>query len=226
MPDHEIHALAGVGSRVRELASKSARLTALRDRLGSELQSKKDEVQELDGLIERLAKVGELFRLLLDQMVDKQVRAVEDIVTEGLQTIFHDQVLSFEAEVGHKYNRTHIEFYIREGSKADPLSHRGRPLEAFGGGPSCIAGLTLRTLAVLRLKLWPFLALDEALGAVSPEYVEHTGRFLNSLAEKMGIDILIITQVREYAEYANIAYRCSQAINEDDGTRRLTVARV
>jgi len=225
MSDHEIHAVAGVGSRVRALQSKSARLIALRDRLGSELQSKKDEVSQLSVDIERFAKVGELFRILLDQMVDKQVRSVEDIVSEGLKTIFNDQVLSFEAEVGHKYNRTNIEFFIRQGAKDDPLSHRGRPLEAFGGGPSCVAALTLRLLAVLRLKLWPFLALDEALGAVSPEYVEPTGRFLKSLADKMGLDILIITQVRDYADYADVAYRCSQAVNEDDGTRWLTLGR-
>ena len=81
-------------------------------------------------------KVGELFRLLMDLLVVKQVRSVENVVTEGLRTIFHDLELAFEADVGPKYGKVSVEFFIRQGAKDDPLSHRGRPLEAFGGGPS------------------------------------------------------------------------------------------
>ena len=147
----------------------------------------------MSGRIELLTKVGELFRVLMDILVVKQVHAVESVVTEGLQTIFYDQDLSFEADVGPKYNKVAVEFFIREGSKDNPLSHRGRPLEAFGGGPSSIASLALRILTVLRLKLWPLLVLDEALVAVSDDYIDQTGQFLQSLADKLGFDVMLVT---------------------------------
>lgn len=222
MSGDTVHAIEGVSTRVRALGNRSAQLVALRDRLKTELTSKQEEVQELSDRIEKLTKVGELFRLLLDLLVDKQVRVVEGVVTEGLQSIFHDLNLSFEAEVGSKYNKVSVDFFMRQGAKDDALSHRGKPLEAFGGGPSSVASLVLRILTVLRLKLHPVLVLDEALGAVSDEYTDQTGRFLASLADKMGIDVLLVTHKPAFLEHADVAYRCEETV-ETDGTRRLNV---
>lgn len=222
MSGDPVHALAGLTERVRAAGNRSAQLVALRDRLSNELTRKQTEVQELADRIEKLGKVSELFRLLMDLLVDKQVRVVEGIVTEGLQTIFHDLQLSFEAEVTPKYGKVSVDFYMRQGAKEDALSHRGRPLDAFGGGPSSVASLVLRILTVLRLKLYPMLVLDEALGAVSDEYTDQTGRFLASLAEKMGIDVLLVTHKPSFLEHADVAYRCEEIV-EADGTRRLNV---
>lgn len=209
-------------ARVRALGNRSAQLVALRDRLTVELTRKQAEVGELTDRVEKLSKVGELFRLLMDLLVDKQVRVVEGVVTEGLRSIFHDLALSFEAEVGAKYNKVSVDFFMRQGSKEDPLSHRGKPLEAFGGGPSSVASLVLRILTVLRLKLYPVLVLDEALASVSDEYVDQTGRFLASLADKMGIDALLVTHKQAFLEHADTAYRCEE-VTEGDGTRCLSV---
>ncbi len=221
MSSDTIHAVEGVTARVRAVEAKAAKLVAFRDRLVSDLAKKEKEVVALSDRAEKLAKVGELLRTLLDKLVDKQVRIIEDVVTEGFRSVFHDQVLNFEAEVSQKRDRTHIEFFIRQGAKEDPLSHRGSPLASFGGGPSSLASLTLRVLAILRLKLFPFLALDEALGAVSPEYVEHTSRFIKGLSDKMGIDTLLVTQEHAFIEHADRASRCST--EEVEGVRRLTI---
>lgn len=225
MSSDTLHAVEGVSARVRNLGSRASRLLALRDRLASELERNVAEVTALSQRAERLGKVSELLRLLLDKMVDKQVRIIEDVVTEGFRSVFYDQELSFEAELSQKYNRTHIEFFIRQGLKEDPLSHRGSPLTSFGGGPTSVASLTLRVLAVLRLKLFPFLALDEALGAVSPEYVEHTSHFIKGLSDKMGIDTVMVTQEHAFVEHADRAFQCSTA-ESDGGIRQLTIRRL
>lgn len=222
MPGNPVHAVAGVSDRVRALGTRSAQLVALRDRLSDELVRKQTEVEGLSDQIEKLSKVGELFRLLMDLLVDKQVRVVEGVVTEGLQSIFHDLGLSFEAEVTTKYHKVAVDFYMRQGSKEDPLSHRGKPVDSFGGGPSSVASLILRILTVLRLKRYPVLVLDEALAAVSDEYTDQTGRFLASLASKMGIDVLLVTHKPAFLEHADTAYRCEE-IAEPDGTRRLNI---
>lgn len=222
MRGDSVHAVSGLTDRVRALGNRSAKLVGFRDRLRDELSQKQAEVQELTEKIETLSKVGELFRLLLDLLVDKQVRVVEGVVTEGLQSIFHDLTLSFEAEVTSKYNKVSVDFYLRQGAKDNALSHRGRPLDAFGGGPSSVASLVLRILTVLRLKRYPVLVLDEALGAVSDEYTDQTGRFLASLAERMGIDVLLVTHKPAFLDHADVAYRCEE-IAEPDGTRHLNV---
>ena len=222
MSSDPLHAVEGVADRVRALSRRSTQLVTLRDRLASELSQKEAEVQELGFQIERLTKVSELFRKLMDLLVDKQVRAVENIVTEGLKSIFDNLDLSFEADVGPKYNKIAVEFFLRSGAKDSPVSHRGPPLEAFGGGPSSVASLILRILTVLRLKRYPILFLDEALAAVSAEYVDAAGRFLTSLSERLKVVILLVTHQQGFLDHAVRAYRCTEDAG-DDGTTWLSL---
>lgn len=224
MPGDAVHAVPGVAERVRNLGRRTAQLTALRDRLQADLERKQVEVRDLTVQVEQLSKVGELFRLLMDLLVDKQVRVVENVVTEGLQSIFHDLGLAFEAEVGTKYGRISVDFYMRHQRK-DGGGHRGRPLDAFGGGPSSVASLVLRTLTILRLKLFPALVLDEALVAVSDGYVEPTGRFLQTLSAKMGVDVLLVTHNSAFLEHADVAYRCEEVVKGDE-SRHLSIRRL
>lgn len=220
MSSDAVHGLEGLSQRVQAVGVRSVRLVTLRDQLVSDLAETRSEIERLSGEVELLTKVGELFRMLMDKMVTNQVHVIEQIVTEGLQSIFHDLDLYFESEIGPKYNKIAVDFYIRQGPADDPLSHRGRPLEAFGGGPTSVASLTLRVLSVLRLKLWPFLILDEALGAVSDEYTSPTARFLQTLAAKMNMDILLVTHKPAFTDHADLAYRCAETI---DGTSRSLV---
>lgn len=224
MRSDPVHAVEGLNQRVQALRDKSIRFKTLRDRLQRDLRDKEAEIGVLSARIERLTKVGELFRTLMDMLVVEQVRSVENIVTEGFKSIFHDQKLSFESDIGPKYNKISVDFHIREGDKDNPLSIRGRPLEAFGGGPCSVASLVLRVLTVMRLGRWPLFVLDEALGAVSEEYSEETAHFLRDLSEKMGIDIMLVTQTQKqsFCDQATWAYKCSQEVKED-GTRHLTL---
>lgn len=221
MQSDPLYAVEGVAQRVRALRQTSTKLTTLRDRLARDLDVKEQEVDELTQRIGLLAKVHELFRVLMDQMLVKQVHMVEGVVTEGLQSIFYDLELSCEADVGPKWGKIAVEFFFRQGGRDDPLSYRGRPLQSFGGGPSSIASLVLRLLTVLRLKLWPVLVLDEALGAVSEQYVENTGIFLSRLAKKLNIDVLLVTHKAAFLDHANVTYQCLES--ESDGARQLVL---
>lgn len=214
MSGDSLHSVEGLAERVQALRQNATKLVALRDKHADDLEAKTTEVADLTKRIELLGKVHELFHALMDIMVVKQVRAVEAIVTDGLQTIFGDDY-HFEADVGPKWGKVAVEFSIRKGEKDSPNTHSGPPLEAFGGGPSSIASLTLRVLTVLKLKLWPMFVLDEALGAVSDEFVDQTGLFLRQLAEKAGVDVLLITHKQAFRDHANMAYQCSQTVGED-----------
>lgn len=225
MRSDPLHAIEGLGARKQALRDRSLRLRTLRGQLQDDLQSRQAEVETLTERIEKLTKVSELFRTLMDLLVVKQVKSVESIVTEGFRSIFHNLDLSFESEVGPRYNKIAVDFYVRQGSKDDPLSHRGRPLEAFGGGPSSVASLILRVLTVMRLGRWPLFLLDEALGAVSEEYTEQTALFLRGLAQKLGTDILLVTHKPSFCDQAGSSYICSEDI-ETDGTRHLALRRL
>jgi len=194
-----------------------------RDALVSEVAEKKAEIGQLGEDIEKIVKVGELLRVLMDKLVLDQVRGIESVITEGLNTIFADQDLAFEAEVGTKYNKIAIDFLIRQGK--DETAIRGHPLESFGGGPASVASLVLRLLALLRLKKWPLLLLDETMAAVSDEYTDQAGRFLRKLAESSGIDLLMITHKQSYLDHAATAYQGTEE-SQPDGTWSLGLRRI
>lgn len=224
MQSDPLHALSEVKFRLRSVTSLAHHVSARRDQVRENLSQVETEIENLSNRMEKLAKVGELFRVLLDLLVERQVRSVENVVTQGLQTVFHDQNLHFEAEVGTKYNKIAVDLFIRRDPSIESdtsLPIRDKPLSAFGGGPSSVASLTLRVLTILRLKLWPLLVLDEALAAVSDVYVEPTGIFLSALAQKMGIDILLVTHKSEFLDLAGCAYRCTEEMDDDGGHHML-----
>lgn len=199
--------------RVRALRETCSGLQALRGQLQRELASREQEIIDLTCKLDTLSKVGELFRALMDQLVMGHIRSIEGVVTEGLQTIFVDQKLSFEAEVSQRYNKMAIDLYIKRGTAR--LDIKGHPLESFGGGPSSIVSLILRILVLRRMKKWPLLALDEALDAISPEYIDQTGIFLKQLAAKIGVSILLVSHTSEFLDHAVIGYRGTEVLNED-----------
>lgn len=228
MSSNAVHAVQGLSwaNRAKSVAETATRLRTIRDQLKQQRESKAQEVLELKARADRLIKVGELFRKLMDLLVDSQVKLVESVVTKGLQSIFHDQDLRFEAKLSSKYNRTFIEFSL---SRGDPENggHRGSPLESFGGGPTSFAGLVIRILTMIRLKRRPLLLLDETLSAVSDEYVEATGQFLHRLAtaEKSPIDLLLVTHKHAFLEHADTSYQCSEVVGSD-GTSWITAKRL
>jgi hypothetical protein len=175
--------------------------------LAVKLSETTTEVVALGLEIEKFLKVEELFRVLMDQLVVQQVRALEAVVTDGLQTIFVDQDLHFESDIEAKYGKVSIDFQLRQGGLDHPLSIRGKPLESFGGGTSSVISLILRVLTLLKLKRLPFLVLDETLLAVSDEYVAATGKFLEALARTMNLHFLLITHKPAYLDHSNRAYQ-------------------
>lgn len=220
MSSDALHPLEAVG-RATRLAERATKLEALRDHLQHERTTLEGEVVRLGSDIEKLLKVEELFRALMDQLVVHQVRALEAVVTDGLQTIFFDQALHFESDIEAKYGKVSIDFQLRQGAVGDPLTIRGRPLESFGGGPSSVIALILRVLTLLKLKRLPFLVLDETLLAVSDEYCAATGKFLQALSETMHLHFLLITHKPAYLDYSHLAYQGREEMQGDQRVLRV-----
>jgi DNA repair exonuclease SbcCD ATPase subunit len=202
--------------RVQAAREAATRKRAIRDQIARDLHARIDEVAALTLKTEKLAKVGELLRLLVDRLVSEQRKVVEGLVSEGLQTVFHDQDLGFEADVTQRAGRVEIDLFLRRGNDATAV--RGHPLESFGGGPTSITALILRVLVLRRLGRKPILLLDETLAAVSDEYVDATGRLLQRICASMGIDVVLVTHKQAFLEHADVAYQGTEESNES-GTR-------
>lgn len=199
--------------RLNAVRDSAVALQTIRRRLQQERETKSKDIEDLTLRLDVLAKVSELFRALMDMLVMSHVRSIEGVVTEGLRSIFDDQTLAFEAEVQQRYNKVAIDFFLRQDHKR--VSVRAHPLEAFGGGPSSVASLILKVLAMTRLGKWPLLVLDETLAAVSDDYIDQTGAFLKGLASKTGFSILLVTHKPAFLEHANVGYRATERVSSE-----------
>jgi len=208
MPDHTVHVLDRLTPRLRAAQQRVARLEALRDRAQADLAAREQEVVDLGVRVLTLTKVGEVLKLLLDQLVLTQVRTIEGLITEGLQAIFPDQGLSLEAEAVPRYGKMAIDLYFRQGKDGEVVV-RDEPLEAFGGGPAVVASLMLRAVVLMRLKKYPLLLLDESLIAISDGYVPNTGMFLRTLCKSAGLDLLLVTHNPDMLVHANRVYQAT-----------------
>lgn len=165
----------------------------------------KTEIDQLEHKVKILEKVSEALKMILQALVHEDIEGIRSIITDGLQTIFNDQNLSLGVESSIKRGKVNIDFSVFDHNK----DVGGDVLDSFGGGVANIVSLLFRFITILKLKLYPFLALDESLGAVSEEYLDNTGQFLKALCAKSGFDILLVTHQPRFLDFADTAYEGS-----------------
>jgi hypothetical protein len=130
---------------------------------------------------------------------------VEGLVTRALQVVFSED-LSFHLVPGVSGNRAVVDFVLRStygGTVIDtPV------MEARGGGMAAVVGFVLRLVVLL---LTPgarrFLALDESFAHVSASYEPRVAEFLREVADKAGVQLLLITHSTAYGDVADASYR-------------------
>lgn len=209
---HAVVRLRDWKDRIQKLRSTSIKLQTKRDDLLLAHERATEEVTSLTASIERLSMTGELLRALMDKLVLDQVKAIEAIVTEGLRNIFFDQELSLVADVGQSRGKVSIDLLIKRVQGGMDIV--GPPLDTMGGGVSSVASLALRILALMRLKKFPLLVLDETTSAISDVYVDSTGQFLSKLSETTGIPILLVTHNQSFLDHAKTAYQGYEEASE------------
>jgi len=86
----------------------------------------------------------------------------------------------------------------------------GDSIDSFGGSVLTIQSILLRVFIILKRNLRPVLFLDESLPALDPAYVSNMAAFLNTLADRLGLDILVITHSPALFDASKHAYRISR----------------
>lgn len=174
------------------------------------------EVARLTESLELHAKVLGVLTRCGEERQESVQRQVEVLVTHALRAIFEEN-LSFRLVPEVKGNRVEISFVLR--SVLDDGSQVDTPvLGARGGGMACVVGFVLRLVVLL---LTPgarrILFLDESFGMVSADYEPRVAEFLREVADKAGVQIVLITHSSAYDDLADKAYRLE--LGADGATR-------
>ena len=173
------------------------------------------EVARLRESIELHNKVLGVLTSVGEARQESAQRQVEGLVTRALQTIFAEN-LSFHLVPSIKGSQATVDFVLR--SRYGDTEIDTPVLEARGGGMAAVVGFVLRLVVLL---LTPnarrILFLDESFGMVSAEYEPRVAEFLRQVADKAGVQIVLITHSTAYSDLADTSYELS--LGADGATR-------
>lgn len=138
-----------------------------------------------------IGSVRELAQEVATNIQRQAYSSIASVVSHCLSAIF-DEPYELEMDFGKKRGRTEVVIsFRRDGKLVDPMS-------ASGGGAVDVAAFALR-LACLMMsrKARRLLVLDEPFKFVSAEYRDRVRAMLETVSEEMGVQIVMVTHVRE-----------------------------
>jgi DNA repair exonuclease SbcCD ATPase subunit len=183
--------------------------------IGRQGKAARAEVERLRASLELHEKVLGVLTSVGEARQESAQRQVEGLATRALQVIFGEE-LSFHLVPSVKANRAEIDFVLR--SRYGDTEVDTPVLEARGGGMAAVVGFVLRLVVLL---LTPgarrVLFLDESFGMVSADYEPRLAEFLREVADKAGVQIVLITHSTAYSDLADASYELS--LGPDGATR-------
>lgn len=192
---------AGIRSRRRVLDREAGEALALArhgQRWTAEAVRLREQLELHDKIVAVFTSIGEAHQ----EAVQGQV---EGLVTRALKVIFGEE-LSFRLVQRTLRDQAVLEFVLVS-TYGDNVVETP-VLEARGGGMAAVVGAVLRLVVLL---LTPgarrFFAFDETFAHVSESYVPRVAEFLREVADKAGVQILLVTHSTGYGDLADQKYR-------------------
>ena len=190
---------------VAPLRSLADRAIGFRDAIQRSVDSSRKEVKRLEAEDEILALTSKLLRTLMDMQVTDAKKVVETLLTEGLQNVFINQDLRVRADVEEVRGKVAMNLVTVERHEDGKVTE-GLSDESNGGAVTTVQSVLMRIITTMKRDQRRILALDESLPAFDDDYVIEMMRFLQQICERLGFDIIMVTQNKTLTSYANTAY--------------------
>lgn len=199
--------------QVDEFAARlQARLTRINQELARHEGAREAvaaTLAEAEARVEANHDEAELLRTVLDRLQGMELvwqrkfqKSTETIVSEGLSHVFGEE-LQLKIKPSTKADMSAVEFVlIKDGQEEDVMAGQG-------GGYIGIIAFLLRVLLIMasRPLLRLVLILDEPFAHLSVEFRQPLAEMAAALIDRLGFQLLMVTQEPEYVDAADVAYR-------------------
>ena len=141
---------------------------------------------------ESVSEAQELAQNVAQAVQQKAHDQIAEVVSRCLEAVF-DEPYEFRIHFERKRGRTEARLtFERDGMEVDPMT-------ASGGGVVDVASFALRLSCLILNKppLRRILIMDEPFKYVSEEYRERVRELLETLAQEMGVQLLMVTHINE-----------------------------
>ena len=194
-----------------QLAQLQKRLENFKAALIADDEHKKILMSQLDSKVIECAEVTKSNKTLtgalyLLEQCNLSARSfvkteVEQLVTQGLRSIFEDDTILFNIEFVTKRNQIEAEFTL---SREDAKTHiQGEILSTYGGGVVDVISISLRIIIMQLMKIKGPLILDEPGKNISAQFISAFGKFLTEVSNTFNRQIIMITHNSKLVEFAN-----------------------
>jgi len=126
---------------------------------------------------------------------------VEQLVTQGLRSIFEDPSIQFNIDFVSKRNQIEAEFTLSR--EEDENTIHGDILSTYGGGVVDVISISLRIIIMQLMKVKGPLILDEPGKNISAQFISAFGKFLTEVSNTFDRQIIMITHNSKLVEFAN-----------------------
>lgn len=192
-----------LGHRVAAIRAERNRLT----KVVADSEVARDDAAAAEALLE---KVEILYRTVMEKSLSASFAVVEDLVSEGLATVYGSKRLQFKLDPVHKRGTFSV-----QPSTHDVISDVDGPTEdTFGGAVVQIEAFLLRVVFLLQMKAVPFMVMDESFNCVSAGYLQNLAQLLRDLCRRFKIDMLLVTHQQEMTEAADKVFHL---VDRQDG---------
>lgn len=192
-------------TRVRTLRRDLDRQAGAALELARRGQAAELEAGRLEAQLESFERICGVLTKIGEREQSEAQHQVEELVTRALQVIFGEE-LSFRLVPRVLRDQAALDFVLV--SRYGDTVIETPVMEARGGGMAAVVGFVLRLVVLL---LTPgvrrLLALDESFAHVSASYEPRVAEFLREVADKAGVQLLLITHSTAYSELADARYR-------------------
>ena len=192
---------------VKEVEDSLVEFKIQRDIHQRTYQGLKEEVSCLNNRLNNLKLLEAYLAQFADERQAQVYRQLESTVTEGLQTIFEEDIA---LRVSNKMVGARSETLFTLVSPTPEGELETAIMGSRGGGVAAVAGLLIQAVLVLLTPgLRPIIFLDESTRNISEDYLPNTGEFLRDLCERTGLQIVLVSHQPTLSEYADAAYSFS-----------------
>lgn len=192
-------------NRIRDLRRNLEQKKGERNQLQEQIRSTKEELKTARKDLRRHERAGEVLKAVALKTQQQLQYHISDIATMALEAVFPDPY-ELVAEFVQRRNKTECDLlFERDGERLDPLT-------ASGGGAVDVASFALRVASwsMERPRLRNVLILDEPFRYLSAGLLPRASEMMREVAEKLNLQIVMVTHSEELMEGANRVFTVKQ----------------
>jgi len=174
-----------------------------RDILNKQIKDVNNKIKEIDFLEGIYSESINVFQQIGNIMKTNTIERIETLITKGLSDILEEDNLKFVIQYEAKRNVIGAKYQIY-----DKITESYYDIiNSFGGGLVDIVSILQRVIFLYQFNIAKILILDEAGKWISNDKQGKFGNFLNTISNKLGIQIILISHREQVIDEADQVIR-------------------